>query len=379
MNQNLKIKSLKANKIQTLDSIRFFMIFLIVMSHFDTMQNFESTCGIYRAFRISAGMAVDYFFVLSGFGMMYSYVNKEPVLSLKPVSLVDFAIKHVKKLYRLYLILLLICIPYDILSYYDVYGNIDIRCFVNEIIKLLFCVPLLQSATGILRLSHALNGVSWFLSSLFCIYVVSPFFLIFFGKINKFKSVITTLALNILTLIVVRSVFYEIQDRSFFDDLVYGSPYCRFLYVSIGMLLAKVVVLLKANIAFEKQRGSYLELLALFFVIGAFVSKIFAWPFDGVFLQYAGILISVITILIFSFESGFVSDFLQWGWLKVLGKMSMFLFLIHYPIQRYFILFFRFAGLHQSFKLYVCSISITLILSFAISYILLERNKNGMQ
>ena len=90
-------------------------------------------------------------------------------------------------------------------------------------------------------------------------------------------------------------------------------------------------------------------------------------------------MISVIIILIFSFESGFVSDFLQWGWLKVLGKMSMFLFLIHYPIQRYFILFFKFAGLHQSFKLYVCSISITLILSFAISYILLERNKNGMQ
>lgn len=380
MDQNREYNILEDKKILTLDSIRFFMILFIVMSHFDSLKLFENTYGIYMAFRALAGMAVDYFFILSGFGMMYSYIRKAPVLSIKPISLIDYALKHVKKIYGLYLILSFICIPYDILSYYDVYGNVGIRSFVNEILKLILCIPLLQSASGMTQLSHALNGVSWFLSTLFCIYLVSPILLTSLGKINRIKSVLVALSLNILILIAVRTLFYEIQERTSFNDLVYGSPYCRVFYVTIGMIVAKIVVHLKSKVSLN---GNFFwtttELLTILFVIALSASKILALPFISVLLPYTGIFISVALIIMFSFEKGFVSFILQRRGVTVLGSMSMFVFLVHYPIQRYFILFFKLAGLQQSFYLYLCSILVTLIFTFAISYVLLIRNKNGMR
>ena len=307
-------KKVFTKKIQALDSIRFFMILLIVMSHFDSLNNFENSYGIYMAFRTLAGMAVDYFFILSGFGMMYSYIQKDQLLSLKPISLINYAITHVKKLYGLYFILLLICVPYDILSYFDSYGCIDVRCFAREILKLFFCVPLLQSSSGLIQLSCALNGVSWFLSTLFCIYLVSPILLSFLGKINRIKSITIALVVNILILVAVRELFLEIQNRTFFNSLVYCSPYCRIFYVTIGMIVAKIVVHLKPKVSLN---GNFCwtttELLTILFVIALSASKILALPFISVLLPYTGIFISVALIIMFSFEKGFVSFILQRG------------------------------------------------------------------
>jgi hypothetical protein len=187
------------------------------------------------------------------------------------------------------------------------------------------------------------------------------------------------LSLNILILIAVRTLFYEIQERTSFNDLVYGSPYCRVFYVTIGMIVAKIVVHLKSKVSLN---GNFFwtttELLTILFVIALSASKILALPFVSVLLPYTGIFISVALIIIFSFEKGLVSFILQRGG-GVLGSMSMFVFLVHYPIQRYFILFFKLAGVQQSFYLYLCSILVTLIFTFAISYVLLIRNKNGMR
>lgn len=301
-------------KIQTLDSLRFFMILFIVLSHFDWLNSFESTQWFYETFMKHAKIPVDYFFILSGFGMMYSFMSKGTLLSLKPSFLFSYGIRHIKKLYWLYIALLIVCIPHAVLSYYCEIGFLGSKFWVGEILKFIFCIPLLQSATGLTSMSHAFNGVSWFLSCLFCIYLVSPILLVCLGKLNKWSSMLIALIANIGLLFMARTIFLEIDSRTFFNDLTYGSPYCRIFYVSTGMLLARITTYLRQSSLFEKRLVfSITEIFVLLLVIGASVAKVYSWPFGGVFTPYMTYIVSCIIIFVFSFELGFVSKFLQQG------------------------------------------------------------------
>lgn len=42
------------------------------------------------------------------------------------------------------------------------------------VIESIPCIFLVQSAIGLKVFSHSFNSVSWFLSTLFCIYILSP-------------------------------------------------------------------------------------------------------------------------------------------------------------------------------------------------------------
>ena len=120
-------------------------------------------------------LGVDYFFLLSGFGMMLSNLKSIQTKDLAFSSVKDnvsFAIKHVKKIYPLYITTILIGLLYDvILRLLD--GDTFSTIFLYDSLKLALAVPLLQSATGTMTFGHAFNGVGWFLSTLFCIYLVS--------------------------------------------------------------------------------------------------------------------------------------------------------------------------------------------------------------
>lgn len=367
-------------KIQSLDSIRFFMIMLIVLSHFTLLNQFEETGWLYNKFLSHGGFAVNYFFVLSGFGLMYSYVQKNKNLLLNPTSLVDFAVKHIRKLYGLYVVLLFVCIPYDVISYYDEMGFLGGKFWLNELLKLILCFPLLQSATGMTQFSHAFNGVSWFLSSLFCIYMVCPFLLVNLNKIKRLSSIMSLLVFNIVLLFFVREFFTELESRTFFNDLAYGSPYCRVLYVSAGMLVAQMSIYLKSNFIYDKKcGGTIVEFFAILFMLCSYVMGAFFWPFNGLFTHVVWLLASCLGIFVFSFENGAISKFLQMGRVKRLGALSMYLFLVHYPIKNYMTLVLNKIDMEQFLWAYLIGIFLTLTLSFLISFALLKRKEDGLR
>ena len=171
-------------KIQSLNAIRFIMIMFIVFSHFDPLASTEETKFLFHAFLKHPTPAVDYFFVLSGFGMMYSYINKGIVLKTSLKELCGFAVTHVRKIYKVYLVALLAGFPLNIIYWRLTNGSVDFQYMVMELAKFILCIPLLQSLSGSTFFSHAFNGVSWFLSCLFCVYIVSPFLL------NRLKKTI---------------------------------------------------------------------------------------------------------------------------------------------------------------------------------------------
>lgn len=64
----------RSKRIQSLEGLRGIMIFLIVLSHME----FLKYCNFGHAYELywhNPTIAVDYFFMLSGFGMMFSFLK----------------------------------------------------------------------------------------------------------------------------------------------------------------------------------------------------------------------------------------------------------------------------------------------------------------
>lgn len=363
-------------KIQSLNAIRFIMIMFIVFSHFDSLASTEETKCLFHAFLKHPTPAVDYFFVLSGFGMMYSYINKGIVLKCSLKDLCGFAVAHVRRIYKVYLITLLAGIPLNIIHLRLANGSIDLQYIVLAIAKLILCIPLFQSLSGSTLFSHAFNGVSWFLSCLFCIYIVSPFLLNRLRKSNY--NLFVMVGVNIMFLGVTRSLLKLFQN-DFFDDLVYGSPYVRIFYVITGMLLAKLFVNLQKKKTFFQTHSlgaNVFEVFLLFFAVTFFLIKNILWIEIPSYVPYISLIFVCIIILSFSVESGLVSKFLQKKWMNVLGDMSMYIFLLHYPIRLYIYYMLRLLGFHKSLLLTFLYVFLTLTTTFLLSFYLLKYGKN---
>ncbi|WP_130837173.1 acyltransferase family protein [Lachnoclostridium sp. Marseille-P6806] len=100
-------------------------------------------------------------------------------------------------------------------------------------------VSMLQFVTAVSEFSTSFNSVAWFLSSLFVIYMFSPFLLRLLKRMLSTKRRIMA-ALFALPVAASGSgwLFHRIEMRTFFDELSYVSPYWRVFYVVFGMVLA---------------------------------------------------------------------------------------------------------------------------------------------
>ena len=161
-------------QIKALTGARFAAIMIIVGSHFEFLYQY-SIGSIYYNYFHNATMGVDFFFMLSGFGMMLSSIKTDPAgkkqnNTLK--SLLNYSFKHVSKIYPLYVATLLIGIPYYMMHSIIENGKSFFEASIHTISKFIVCLTLLQSTTGMMRFSHGLNAVCWFLSTLFCIYII---------------------------------------------------------------------------------------------------------------------------------------------------------------------------------------------------------------
>lgn len=358
------------NRISALTSIRFFMMMLIVFSHFEFLQRYNESNIIYNLFFKNSYFAVDFFFIMSGYGMMLSYTRKKntfPNISLKNCGI--FAISHVKKIYKLYLATMIIYLPLQCFFDIKVNGLSLVPLVLLEIKKIILCIPLLQSATGIHAYSHAFNSVSWFLSSLFCIYLVSPIALKFLAKIKKTSTYTIILFLNFFILFEAHIYLKKIEITTFFDDLVYSSPYCRFLYVTIGMILAKLF--LSSNTKLSNIIGTKTECFICFISLIFIVSKnsiATFFPSMAFYNVFISIIIICLLCFIFSFQNGFISKLLQSEKLVTLGNISMYIFLIHYPIREYIDALIRFSGFKDYQFFGLVNAVITIVITFLISF-----------
>lgn len=325
MNPNNK----KYKKIKTFTGARFIMILIIVCSHFEFFKRTEFAEVYWRYFH-NATMGVDYFFLLSGFGMMLSYMKGTNVSKVKGIQgAILFGRNKVRKIYPVYVISLLICLPYLLLIIYRNNSLIKILGVLGS--KFCLCLTLLQSGTGLMAFSNGINSVGWFLSSLFIIYIFSPLILKVISRVDK-NSVWAVLIGFISIYLLNLKLLSNIEKNSLFDNLVYGSPYSRIWIVCIGMVIALIYIYYIEERVISSKTASLVESMTVIFMGGWFFTRN---GIDQHYIRILDIVLLILFLIVFSFEQGKISRFLSSKTLVKLGDITMFVFLLHYPIRLY--------------------------------------------
>ena len=356
-------------QIKALTGARFAAIMIIVGSHFEFLYQY-SIGSIYYNYFHNATMGVDFFFMLSGFGMMLSSIKTDPAgkkqnNTLK--SLLNYSFKHVSKIYPLYVATLLIGIPYYMMHSIIENGKSFFEASIHTISKFIVCLTLLQSTTGMMRFSHGLNAVCWFLSTLFCIYIISPIIMRYLKrKIKTTKEAMLFIIISIFCSFIFAIVLEWVEKNTIFDMICFGSPYRRIFYVICGMITAQIYTFNRnctIKITFE-----YLSIILS--IIWFFMRNTISYKI-GAFIYIIDMILCIFVLYALAFEKGKISFFFASKKMVYLGNISMYIFITHFLIREYVDFIVRQLNLQS---LLTASIEIVIILLFTfIVSIMLEK------
>lgn len=187
-----------------------------------------------------------------------------------------------------------------------------------------------------MALSHSINGVCWFLSTLFICYIFSPFLVTIVKKLNTIKKQFLSMGIVTLALLLLSLVFLRIENtftigtHKPLTDLFYGSPCIRIWYLLFGMIIANIFISKKDNI---KSDLTVLEVIITILTLFYFFFRN-SLGLNSIFYRFLDIVVCCTTLIVFSFGKGKISKFLVDNkTLQMLGGSSMYLYLLHYPVR----------------------------------------------
>lgn len=292
----------KAKYIPQLDSLRLLAMLLIFMSHCYFLKLSDETNIIFKEYFSFSGIGVEFFIILSGFFSSYTYKEESFRLYLWKKCIRLFPIHWICLFIGAYL-LGIHC------------GKIPVSTPVS------FC--LLQSS---FPLFASTNPPSWTISTLFIIYLVTPYIIKQFSKLDSRYYISYALCLGILSTIV-NIWFYDPQNEICFWFL-YVSPYFRIITFSIGVFIGLYMKnSCRDNSTKISLVGSLKELLLVcIIVIMAYLGKKAGYWYT-VPLSFF--------ILIFANGRGVISKILCNKYLVKISSISYCFYLIHFPILQY--------------------------------------------
>lgn len=294
------------------------MCCIIILSHMEYLGSSPVIGDMYLKHLHNPTLAVDYFFLLSGFGMYLS--PRRPERTIRGAF--RFAIDKVKKIYPAYIGSLIL----GSISLFLVTEGI-VRVIVKTLLFGLLDLSLFQSIFGMTMFSHSINGVCWFLSTLFVCYLVCPWGLYLIDEEEKHNRLTIILMLTILITVVLSYVASYVEGRvTFIDDLWYGHPIIRCWYLIIGMCIGAFYSTKSSKI------GTTQEICTAVIAGGYFLTRNLI-HMDQSLLRMIDIFAGILVLYIFSCGKGTLSKFLGSDFMTGLGKVSMYLYLFHYPVR----------------------------------------------
>lgn len=293
----------KRTKIESLDGLKVIFFLAIFAMH-------ASGAWSFKVSEILPGSAVTGFFVLSGFGVAYNYLDRE----IDPF----YVLKKLKQIYPIYLFSLMITTPVVIWKAGD--------GFLEQAKWLPIDLALLQSWT-----SNAMNwnGVAWFLSDIVFCYLLAPFLL---KWIKRFKHKFFAYSFLILVLPVANQCLSLYLNGLGITLSTYTFPVFRLFDFCMGMLLAPLFIgihdCLGANAC---SRGNAFKIFASLLEIATLA----LW-LCGDWVSFATTTyFQCIIAFVFAFESGIVSRLFRAGAFRLMAKYNLELFLLHQPLITY--------------------------------------------
>ncbi len=299
---------LSKSRYEALDGLRGVSALMVVFYHFgldifDTTGLFENNFFVHTSYAF-----VDFFFVLSGFVIGHTYLNKINNYS----ALKSYLIKRFARLYPL---LLLTVICYAILKLYalyftnfqfdsDNYGLKDLLIDTIEPLTFMNSIPVISKSAG-------LNPVSWSISAEMISYLI-------FGLIVLFGKSKRSFLLGLWSILCLAFIIYH--NRYLYTG-EWGAIRAG-LNFGVGVLVYEI----SNKVAIK---GSYFEYVFISLLIVVFYS------INNSQNELSNLLLTPLFsmgVLIFSFERGVISKILKKSLLQFLGKISYSVYLVHFII-----------------------------------------------
>lgn len=329
---------MEKSRIDSLTSIRFFMILIIAFTHFYFLGGSDGIGKYIHTHIQNPSLPVEFFFVMSGFGLTYRSLFKGKVAVEGNYSFLKglkFGIQRMKKLYWLYVLTMASMIPLTAL-----WKNWELNNWalsgIQAMISFFADLTLTQSLYGVSKIANELNGPCWFISALFFLYCFYPLL----EKINlKIVKLSTSRVLSILLFTELLCYFFLIpcsylKENSPFDYLAYGSPYTRIFSMFSGILICDLYYKGSKKLKY----GTLLEVAVVSVaLLWIYNMRVYFDPQDNFTFRYPVVavinnLISLGIVYVFSFENGAISRILLNKTLVALGGCAMYIYLLHWPV-----------------------------------------------
>ena len=253
---------------------------------------------------------VDFFFILSGFGMMLGYGKR---IIDREISFKDYFVKRFKKLYPLFFVTTIVILILQI-----IYKQKAGTYFINEYMDVYHVIQnLLCLQGGLLGTEISLNGPAW------CISIFLLCYILFYFVMYRVKGKRHALYVFCFAAILGAALVGSGLSFPLLNDLVGRGVSC----FSVGVILA---YLYENREQFNSQK---LGICCLVFLIVIFLILRFIEPSlsgDQVFLMTFGIgpMLVLCTAFIPLMNKVMGNPVLKW-----LGAISMDIYLWHFPIQ----------------------------------------------
>ncbi|PKK35519.1 hypothetical protein BWI96_16580 [Siphonobacter sp. SORGH_AS_0500] len=314
----------------TLDIFRGILASFIVLFH---MSFFSDTLVLNNPFMQGTDLFVDFFFILSGFIIRYNY-SEIPNLQ----TLITFLKKRLLRIYPLHVILLLIYLFLELTKCFFSGSNLINNHFNtdNTITTFITNLFLLNSIpwSGITNVSW--NNPSWSISAellSYFLYAIVTYLILSNAKM-RFKS-----AVYISIILLSFSILYRLTGSAI---IVYTYNY-GFLRGFIGFFTGVICLNTYSYLYryFNKSSDYFFTYLEVSILIILGLTIPLKEKLADITVIYEALFF--ITILIFSFQKGFISHFLNKSRvLKNIGTYSYSIYLIHGLINTFFnVLFIR--------------------------------------
>lgn len=275
-----------------------------------------------------------FFFVFAGFITAYNFKRKNFNPNKKEIK--DFYVNKLIKNYPIYIITLIISIPYVLKA----------SGFTFSIKDLITHTFMLQTLSPQGNKTFLFNGLSWFLADLMIFYLLIPFIYRLFKKF-KINSNIKYL-LSLISLFVLEVLFsipfsnMQIVSYSFKWWLLYISPISRMLNLLIGFVFGLYFVdnQNRLTILFKKLPKYVVFIIELFALLSIFINVKFL-NFIPISYSVNGtkdLPMSLILIVVFGIGTGFISKILGSKLFVYLGKLSLPCYMFHQVIINYLVL-----------------------------------------
>lgn len=332
--------------IQNLQSLRFFFIMLVVMSHI-----------IGKSFDFGGECGVSFFFVLSGFVLSYAYGQKirEEQFQLKP-----FLKRQLLKFYPLHLLTFLIMLALDarLGQYYD-------------FPKLVANALLLQSWVPSDDFYFVANAPSWFLSDLLFFYIVFPWLFLWLINIRELK-----LWLTMAVVVALYTCLAVAIPQEMVNPVLYISPLTRILDFALGILLFRYCSSASGQqfTTWLKRQSeavvSCLEVLMFLWVVVSF----FIYEHSPASFRCASLFwcVSPVFLLVYIKSDkleGLVTSFLHHPFVLWLGSISLEIYLTHFVTMRILYGMMNTIGIPDEERLNLIVVAITIVLIIVVSFI----------